>query len=291
VYSFLYNQCVFAATQKFTDEEAMIWGRAGWTGSQRFPIFWGGDPQSDWAGLASSIRGALSWGMSGGPFYAHDVGGYTAQRADPDLFVRWAQTAVLSSHIRFHGLGPREPWIYGEDIKRILKRWLTLRYRLIPYLQACALEAQSTGLPVMRAMPLVYPNDPICSRFEEQYLLGQSLFVAPVLHPDGEVNFYLPPGGWYDYWSRERIEGPQLIQTKVPLDRIPVYGRAGYLLPLGPAVQHTRDLKSELDLEQIIAFGTPTQSMILPGLQMDPSPGSSDRPLIGLPSDVELIEW
>src|SRR5204862_1030218 len=109
---------------------------AGWTGSQRYPIQWGGDPQSDWEGLAGSIRGGLSWGMSGAPFYATDIGGfYGAAQPTPELFVRWLQAAVFSSHMRAHGIGEREPWAFGAEAEAIARKWLLFRYRLLPYLQ------------------------------------------------------------------------------------------------------------------------------------------------------------
>jgi alpha-D-xyloside xylohydrolase len=291
VYALLYNRCVYAATQKHLGEQAMIWARAGWTGSQRYPIGWGGDPQSDWSGLAASIRGALSWGLSGGPFYSHDVGGYTSPEPDPELFVRWTQAGVLSSHMRFHGLGPREPWAFGPEVESILREWLSLRYRLIPYLQACAIQAQQTGLPVMRAMPLAFPEQPLCRSFEEQYLLGPSLFVAPVVTPGGDTVFYLPEGGWYDLWSGEYNQGPGLIERDIALEHIPVFGREGHMLPLGPAVQHTGELKPEMDLEEVWVFGIPQYSLELPGLTLTPNPESQDALIKNLPDGVKLKQW
>ena len=139
VYPLLYNQCVFEATAKFQrerDAAPMVWGRAGWTGSQRYPIQWGGDPQSDCEGLAASIRGGLSWGMSGEPFHGSDIGGsYGSKPPTAELFVRWLQATVFSSHIRLHGVGEREPWAFGPEAEAIARKWLAFRYRLIPYLQ------------------------------------------------------------------------------------------------------------------------------------------------------------
>lgn len=290
-YALLYNRAVYEATRKHYGEQAMIWARAGWTGSQRFPIGWGGDPQSDWSGLAASIRGALSWGLSGGPFYSHDVGGYTSPEPDPELFVRWTQAGVLSSHMRFHGLGPREPWVFGPQVEQILREWLSLRYRLIPYLQSCAMEAHRTGLPVMRAMALAFPEQPLCRSFEEQYLLGPSLFVAPVVSPGGRTVFYLPQGGWYDLWSGEHYQGPDLIEKDIPLEHLPFFGREGHLLPLGPAVQHTGELKPELDLDEVWVFGEAEFGIELPGLELIPNPGSADEPLKGLPDGVKVRRW
>jgi alpha-D-xyloside xylohydrolase len=132
-------------------------GRAGWAGSQRYPGHWGGDPQSDWEGLAASIRGALSWGVSGAACYASDIGGFYGPQPKPELFVRWTQAAVFASHLRFHGIGPREPWIFGTEVEGIVRDWLALRYPLVPYLEACLAAAERTSLPPLRAMALAYP--------------------------------------------------------------------------------------------------------------------------------------
>jgi alpha-D-xyloside xylohydrolase len=287
VYSLLYNQCVYDATKKYSRDGAMVWGRAGWAGSQRCPIQWGGDPQCDWEGLAASIRGGLSYGMSGGPYYSHDIGGYAVGNPPPDLYIRWAQAGVMMSHTRFHGAGQREPWIYGEEAEAIIKKWIDWRYQLIPYLQACALEASQNGLPVMRAMPLTFPEDPLSWGFEEQYMLGPSLLVVPVLVPESKVRFYLPAGDWYDLWSGELLEGPRLLERSVPLDHIPLFGRAGTILPLGPAVQHTGELDPGLHLTQVWAFGEPREGIKMPGLEL----AAEDGRIVNLPDGVLMKIW
>ena len=275
IYALLYNRCVYEASKMYGDGEGFVWSRAGWTGSQNIPIQWGGDPQVDWEGLAGNIRGGLSWGMSGVPFYAHDIGGFAIGQPSPELYVRWAQAGVMASHTRFHGIGLREPWEFGEQAEKIVRQWLEWRYRLIPYLQACAQIASETGLPVMRAMPLAFPDHPPAWCFNEQYLLGPALLVIPVLRPDGWVRFYLPPGAWYDIWTGERLEGPQMMEVSVPLDRIPVFGREGYVLPLGPVVQHTGEIPPEKPIHEIWAFGKLSEP--LPGLDMTTLPSRPDQ--------------
>ncbi len=265
VYSLLYNRCTFEAFERYsTNGEGLVWGRSGWTGSQRCPVQWGGDPQGDWEGLAASIRGGLSWGMSGAPYYTSDIGGFYGSqpgqvlgsgKSDPELYVRWAQAGILSSHTRFHGVGPREPWEYGEEIEALIRRWLAFRYRLIPYLQDCAREAQATGMPVLRAMPLAFPDQPPSWSFETQFLFGPALLVAPILQPGGNVHVYLPAGEWYDLWSGEKLQGPRLLDLTMPLDRIPLYGRGGQSLRLGPAVQHTGELTPDSPVETIVFTG------------------------------------
>jgi alpha-D-xyloside xylohydrolase len=286
IYTQLYNRCVYEAAEKFSQDEPMVWARSAWAGGQRFPVHWGGDPQSDWAGLAASIRGGQAWGMSGGPFYAHDIGGFAIGNPDPELYVRWAQAGVMSSHTRFHGIGEREPWVYGEEAETIVRQWLQWRYQLIPYLQGCAVEANRTGMPVMRSMVLAFPNDHIAWQFEGQYMLGPSLLVAPVVEAGGRVRYYLPAGEWFDIWRGSWVKGPGFFEEQSPLDRIPVFGRKGMILPLGPVVQHTGQLKPGLHLEQIWCFGKPQQGMALPGMDLSVSPSGD---LLGTPEKLSVI--
>jgi alpha-D-xyloside xylohydrolase len=191
----------------------------------------------------------------------------------------------MCSHTRFHGTSPREPWFFGEQAEEIIRKWLAWRYRLIPYLQGCALEAHQTGMPVMRSMPLAFPDEPLSWSFEHQYMLGPSLLVAPVIQPGGKVRFYLPAGKWYDISNSAWEQGPGLFEREMPLDQIPVFGREGNILPLGPAVQHTGELKPGLDLEQVWAFGLLRNGMQLPGLDLRISPNGK---IINIPNDVEL---
>ena len=258
VYSLLYNRCVYEAAQLYGNGKAMVWGRSGWSGSQRYPIGWGGDPQSDWEGLAASIRGGQSWGMTGAPFYAHDIGGWYGMLKDPELFVRWAQAGVMTSHTRFHGTTLREPWIFGSEIEKIIKDWIAFRYRLIPYLKICEQEAIQTGIPVMRSMALAFPHDKAAWAFEEQYMLGSSLLVAPVLKPGGEVDVYLPEGNWFQLWDGKLCKGGQVLSLKdLPLEEMPIFGRSGTLLPLGPVVQYTDQLLEMDPIDELWLFGDP----------------------------------
>jgi len=264
VYPLLYNHCVHEATRKFasTDETAIVWSRAGWAGSQRYPVQWGGDPQSDWEGLAASIRGALSWGMSGGPYHATDVGGfYGSSQPGAELYLRWLQMSVFSSHMRLHGIGEREPWAFGEEAERVARRWIEFRYRLLPYLNSVIARATANGLPVMRAMPLAFPANALTRNHETQFMCGDALLVAPIIAAGGEVEVALPPGAWYDLASRQRIAGRQVIRYRAALDRFPVFGREGYVLPLGPAVQSTREIDPSVPLDALYLFGKPAHTL------------------------------
>jgi alpha-D-xyloside xylohydrolase len=265
VYPLLYNRCVYEATAKFqrqSDGPPIVFARAGWAGSQRYPVQWGGDPQSDWEGLAASIRGGLSWGMSGAPCHASDIGGfYGSQPPSPELYVRWLQAAVFASHMRMHGTGEREPWAFGPQAEAIARKWLAFRYRLIPYLQALLAKATATGMPVMRAMPLAFPGNALVRGYDTQFMCGDALLVAPIVQEGGEVDIALPPGGWYDLNTRQRIGGARAVRLKAALEQFPVFGREGYALPLGRAVQHTGEIDASRPLERVWLFGKPSQPL------------------------------
>ncbi len=260
VYPRLYNEAVYEATAKARGaDNACVWGRDGWIGAQRFPVQWGGDPQTDWEGLAASIRGGLSWGLSGVPYYSSDVGGfYGSRQPDPELYLRWVAAGIFCSHFRFHGIGVREPWSLGEDVARHARAWLDLRYRLLPYLWGCVEIATRTGLPVMRAMALAFPKDRAARAFGEQYMFGPSILVAPILKPGGAVDVWLPEGDWYDFWTGTRIAGGRQMRVdNVPLDRLPVYVRAGHVLALGRSVAHTGEIDRRNPVAEIVAYGMP----------------------------------
>ena len=262
VYPLLYNRCVYEATEQFQPEDAgapMVWSRAGWIGSQRYPIGWGGDPQSDWEGLAASIRGGLSLGMSGNPYHASDIGGfYGSAQPSGELYVRWLQASVFGSHMRVHGIGEREPWAFGAEAEAVCRKWLAFRYRLIPYLESVIAIATTSGLPVMRAMPLAFPGNPLVRDYETQFMCGDALLVAPIVRAGGDVEIALPPGGWFDLNTRQRVAGRQVVRYRAKLDQFPVFAREGYALPLGYAVQHTGEIDSAQPLEMLWIFGKPT---------------------------------
>ncbi len=265
VYPLLYNKCVFEATRKFQRGDAgppMVWSRAAWTGSQRYPVGWGGDPQSDWEGLAASIRGGLSWGMSGNPYHSSDIGGfYGAAQPAAELYVRWLQASVFSSHIRMHGIGEREPWVYGAEIEAVCRKWLTFRYRLIPYLESVIAIATLTGMPVMRAMALAFPGNPLVRDYETQFMCGDALLVAPIVREGGDVEIALPPGQWFDLNTRTRLAGRQVFRYRAKLDQFPVFAREGFALPLGRSVQHTGEIDASHPLELLWVFGPPAAEL------------------------------
>ncbi len=242
VYALLYNRCVHEAATRWAKDGGFLFSRCAWSGSQRYPSQWGGDPQADWGGLAASIRGGLSWGMTGAPFYATDVGGFYGDTRDARLFARWTQASVFSAHMRLHGIGPREPWSYGEEAGAAATAALELRYRLLPYLWGAVRQAAATGLPVQRAMPLACPEEPESWPFDHQFFCGDDLLAAPCLDPAGQVRVYLPEGEWRRFPGGEPFEGGRLHHLQLALDELAVFARQGTELPLGPPVRHTGEL-------------------------------------------------
>ena len=235
LYSLVYNSTVFKATRDVSGDE-IVWARSGTAGSQRYPLHWGGDSQCTFEALAATLRGALTVGISGIPFFSHDIGGFIGTPSD-ELYVRWAQLGLFSSHSRCHGCGDhnhREPWQFSEEACRIFRFYDKLRYSLMPYIYSEAEKCTKTGLPMMRALYLEYPEDRNVRHMDDQYLFGDSLMIAPVLKPLSKTVFrdiYLPRGVWFDYFTRERFESRgEWIRRKVDLATMPIYVKEGTVL-------------------------------------------------------------
>lgn len=260
VYPLYYQKAVYEITQEMRGV-GMIWGRSSWAGGQRYPVHWGGDPVCTFSAMAATLRAGLSYGLSGVPFWSHDIGGF-AGTPDPELYVRWAQFGLLSSHARIHGTTPREPWEFGEEALNIFRRYAKLRYRLMPYLWHLAQEAAEQALPLMRAMLLEFPNDPTTYSIDTQYMLGPDLLVAPVMTPGGWVNVYLPHGSWVDLWSGEVVQGGRWLRRQMPIHEIPLYLRSGGVLPQVCEAPHT----GAIDYSHIIFefFGASSRYYRLP---------------------------
>lgn len=238
LYPLLYNEAVFDVTEEMAGKgEGLVWSRSAWAGSQRFPVHWSGDGLARYDDLACVLRAALSFGLSGFPFYSHDVGGFSGLPS-PALYVRWAQLGMFGSHVRCHGAPPREPWAYGSEAERIFRQYDELRYRLLPYIYSEAVECGRTSLPMMRPLVLDYEDDPNTFTLEDQYLFGSQLLVAPILDVTNRRRVYLPAGEWVDYWSQESFCGGGWISVEAPLEIMPLYVKAGSILPYGPKIQY-----------------------------------------------------
>ena len=251
IYALLYQKAAYEVTQKVTGD-GIVWARAAWAGCQRYPLHWGGDSESSWAGLAGSLKGGLHFGLSGYAFWSHDVPGFHStpdfmnSPIDPMVYVRWTQFGVFSSHMRYHGTCKREPWHYPE-IAPIVKKWWQLRYKLLPYIIEQAELCTKTGWPMLRALLMQHPHDRQVWHIDDEYYFGSEFLVAPVMTSDNCRDIYLPEGLWVNFFTGQRLEGGRwYYNVKVPLDQMPVFARPGALIKMYPdEVDSTDDMELE----------------------------------------------
>ncbi|MTD42108.1 alpha-xylosidase [Erwinia sp. CPCC 100877] len=196
-YSYLYNEAVFSLLEaKRGKNEAVVFARSGTVGSQKFPVHWGGDNLSEYVSMTETLRGGLSFLLSGFGFWSHDIGGFE-ENASADLYKRWTQFGLLSTHSRYHGnIEYRVPWNYDEEAVAVTKKFTQLKVQLMPYLYSQAVYTAKTGVPMMRPLFMEYPEDRNSYFIDKQYFLGDQLLVAPVFTETGEVSYYLPEGKW-----------------------------------------------------------------------------------------------
>jgi len=201
-----------------------------------------GDNDSWWEHLAMSLPQLMNMGLSGAPFVGVDIGGF-GNEATPELFARWMQIGSLMPFCRGHssaGTLPHEPWAFGAEVEQISRTYLTLRYRLLPYLYTQFWKAHQCGTPIFRPLFFDFPQDAALADLNDQVMVGPLLMAAPVLQPGVRARaVYLPAGEWFDWWTGRRLTGGGWTWTEAPLDSMPLYVRAGAILPLGPAMQHT----------------------------------------------------
>jgi len=242
---------------------------------QRYASFlWSGDVYSTWETLRTHIPIAINTGLSGIPYWGTDIGGFVPTKEfTAELYLRWFQFGAFCTLFRSHGRNwkLRLPWgwntgdpgpieisnyngaaipgpdqLHNAKVEPICRKYLELRYRMLPYLYSAVRECAMTGLPVMRALWLHYPDDSIAVARGDEYLWGRNVLVAPVVEQGATTRqLYLPRGGWYDFWTGERQEGGREISRKVDLETTPLYVRAGSILPLGPVKQYTGEQVDE----------------------------------------------
>lgn len=207
LYPVRYDMAVSEITKKLHNENIM-WARAAWAGSQRYPLHWGGDAATTNTGLLGTLRAGLSFGLSGFSFWSHDMGGFV--KATPeDLYCRWIPFGFLTSHTRAHGAPPTEPWLYdSKRVQDVFRKSAEMKYRLMPYVYAQAKECTEKGLPMLRALFVEFPDDPGAWKVDDEYLFGSQILVAPLLESGmtGRT-VYLPEGKWIDYQTEKVYEG------------------------------------------------------------------------------------
>ncbi|MGH2900381.1 MAG: alpha-xylosidase, partial [Solirubrobacteraceae bacterium] len=233
-YTQLYNETVFGLlVEQRGAGDAVVFARSATAGGQRFPVHWGGDSTTTFESMAETLRGGLSLAMCGFGFWSHDIGGFEGP-ADAAVFKRWVPFGLLSSHSRLHGhRSYRVPWLYDDEAVEVLRAFLALKHRLMPYLFGAAVAAHRDGIPMMRPMALAFPDDPACATLERQYMLGGDLLVAPVFCADGDVAYYVPDGRWTDLLRGRTIDGPRWIRERHGFDTVPLLVRPGAILALG----------------------------------------------------------
>jgi alpha-D-xyloside xylohydrolase len=233
-YTYLYNKVVFEVLeQKLGKQEAAVFARSATVGGQKFPVHWGGDCYADYESMAESLRGGLSLGMSGFGFWSHDIGGF--ENTAPDhVFKRWLAFGLLSSHSRLHGSKSyRVPWAYDEEAVDVTRFFTKLKCRIMPYLFNTAVQAAEKGLPSMRAMVLEFPEDPATETLDRQYMLGDSILVAPVFSENGHVSYYLPKGAWTHLLTGETVQGGQWFKETYGFMSLPLFVRQNAIIALG----------------------------------------------------------
>ncbi len=248
LYPFLYQKAVSEITEEITSD-SIIWARSGWAGCQRFPVHWGGDAEASWSGLSGSLKGALHIGLSGFAHWSSDIPGFHGTPnfmnsiISDNLYVRWTQCSVFSSHMRYHGTSNREPYHF-PNVKNIIKAWWRMRYALIPYISELSHISANSGYPIIRSLIFEHPDDKICWNINDQYYFGSDIMVAPILNDSGVRDIYLPKGSWVDFYTGEVLEGNQwLMHYKSELQTIPVLFKKNSTISIYPeSVMNTDEI-------------------------------------------------
>ncbi|BCZ45104.1 alpha-xylosidase [Clostridium gelidum] len=233
-YTQIYNKVVFdTIKENIGEKEAVLFARSATAGGQQFPVHWGGDCEANYESMGESLRGGLSLCMSGFGFWSHDIGGFEST-ATADLYKRWVAFGLLSSHSRLHGSSSyRVPWLYDEEACDVVRFFTKLKCSIMPYLYNISSNASKKGIPVMRAMVLEFQDDPACSYLDKQYMLGDSILVAPIFNEDGEASYYLPEGNWTNFISGKKYNGGRWIKEAHSYLSVPMMIKENSLIATG----------------------------------------------------------
>lgn len=247
LYPLRYNKAVADITKEVNNEN-IIWARSAWAGSQRYPLHWGGDAANTDIGMDATLRGGLSFGLSGFSFWSHDIGGFVVA-APENLYRRWLPFGFLTSHSRAHGAPPKEPWLYNDNFVKAFRESAEMKYKLMPYIYAQAKLCTEKGLPMVRALFVEYPDDAGAWLVEDEYLFGADILVAPMMEAGTERNVYLPKGNWIDYQSGKTYQqGWNVIEAR----KIPavILVRDGAVIPHAQLAQSTDKINwSDIELK------------------------------------------
>ena len=273
VYPLFHTAALYAGFRKDEPEKrALILSRDAYLGAQsNGTIFWSSDVYPTWDTLKRQIPTGLDFAASGLTYWSNDTGGWQYLPAEhhpahpplldpsdaranvggyddyPELYTRWFQYASFLPIFRAHGSRPaNEVWSYGKQAEPILEKYLRLRYRLMPYIYSLGYQTWLTGAPFMRALPLDFPNDTKVADLRDEYMFGPAFLVAPITEQGATSReVYLPVGAdWYNYWTQERVKGGQTITVQAPIDTIPLFVRAGSIIPMGSPVESTHEAQT-----------------------------------------------
>ncbi|MCR3759729.1 alpha-xylosidase [Clostridium felsineum] len=249
-YTYLYNKAVFDLLKRRKGEkEAVLFARSATVGGQKFPVHWGGDCTSNYNSMAESLRGGLSFTLSGFGFWSHDIGGFE-NGTTADLYKRWTQFGLLSTHSRYHGSGEyKVPWIHDDEAVEVTRKFTKLKCSLMPYLYKNACETAETGVPMVRAMVLEFTEDETCGYLDRQYMLGGDLIVAPIFNDKGTVKYYLPKGKWTNILTGDVLEGEKWYDEKYDYMTLPLLARENSIITFG-----NTDKKAEYDYTENPTF-------------------------------------
>jgi len=279
LYPLRYNKAVFDITKQI-EGEGIIWARSAWAGSQRYPLHWGGDAANTNEAMLSTLHAGMSFGLSGFPFWSHDMGGFV-QSTPESLYRRWIPFGFLTSHTRSHGAPPTEPWQYNESFVDAYRLCAEMKYKLMPYIYAQAKYCTETGLPMVRALLVEFPDDPGAWAVEDEYMFGNDMLVAPIFEGDAEYaiptdyspittslsretsghetferNVYLPgKGRWVDYQTG-KVYNPGWNRISTSEIEAVILVREGACIPHAPVAQSTKDIDwSKITLK---TYGAPS---------------------------------
>ena len=246
-------RATYAGLKKLTGKRPFVITRACYSGSQKYTIGWTGDNHSMWAHLQMAVPQMCNMGLSGMPLIGTDIGGFGSD-ATKELLCRWVQVGALSPFCRNHastGTRYQEPWEFGEEAVDVYRKYLNLRYSLLPYLYDLCRQEEESGLPMFRPLVLHYEKDENVKNLNGQFMLGENILVAPVVEQGARQKMvYLPAGTWYDFWTNEKVEGGRYIIREAALDVCPMYVKAGTILPMyAPALSTMTLDRSSLKLQ------------------------------------------
>lgn len=261
VYGLLEGKSTYQALKKYTDSRPFVLTRAGFAGIQRYAAVWTGDNRSFWEHMQMAMPMLMNLGMSGVAFCGTDVGGF-GDDSNGELLTRWTQMGTFIPFFRNHtskGTARQEPWAFGKKYETIIKKYIRLRYKFLFHIYNLMQKAVKTGIPVLRPVVLEFPEDEAVYNLFDQFMVGEEILAAPVYQPDRDSRMvYLPQGQWYDYWSDEIYEGGKNIIVDAPLEKMPIFIKAGSIMPLAPVMNYT----GEKNIDRL-------QLLIYPGEKVD----------------------